>query len=65
MLALLDELPARRRDALVLRFYLGLSEADIAETLGVRPGTVKSMVSRGLQQLAELLGDPAEEGGRT
>ena len=62
MLALLDQLPAKRRDALVLRFYLGLGEAEIAETLRVRPGTVKSMVSRGLQQLAGLLDDP--EAGR-
>jgi len=55
MLAVLDALPPRRRDALVLRFYLGLSEAEIAETLGVRPGTVKSLVHRGLADLDVVL----------
>lgn len=44
-------LPAKRRAAVVLRYYLDLSEADIAETLGVRPGTVKSLLSRGLAEL--------------
>jgi RNA polymerase sigma factor (sigma-70 family) len=44
-------LPPKRRAAVVLRYYLDLSEADIAETLGVRPGTVKSLLSRGLAEL--------------
>ena len=44
-------LPLRQRAALVLRFWAGLSEAEIAEVLGVRPGTVKSLVHRGLAQL--------------
>lgn len=49
-----------QRAAIVLRFYEDLSEADTAETLGVAVGTVKSMVSRGLQRLkAEL---PEDEG---
>lgn len=65
MLELLDQLPGKRRDALVLRFYLDLSEADIAEALGVRPGTVKSLVSRGLAQLAELLGVDEANGATT
>ncbi len=47
----LAKLPMRQRAALVLRYYEDLSEADIAEALGVRPGTVKSLVSRGLDQL--------------
>jgi hypothetical protein len=42
----------------VLRYYLDLSEADIAETLGVRPGTVKSLLSRGLAELKTALDDP-------
>ena len=44
-------LAPKRRAAVVLRYYLDLSEADIAETLGVRPGTVKSLLSRGLADL--------------
>ena len=51
----LQRLPHRQRAALVLRFYLDLSEADTAERLGCRPGTVKSAVARGLAaQRAEL-----------
>jgi RNA polymerase sigma factor (sigma-70 family) len=49
--AALDRLRARERAALVLRFYEELPEADIAAILGCRPGTVKSLISRGLQHL--------------
>ncbi|MYB25613.1 MAG: SigE family RNA polymerase sigma factor [Acidimicrobiia bacterium] len=55
LLDALDSLPPKRKTALVLRFYAGLSEREIAETMGVRPGTVKSMVSRGLAQLREVI----------
>lgn len=48
-------LPPKRRAAVVLRYYLDLTEADIAETLGVRPGTVKSLLSRGLAELKASL----------
>ncbi len=51
----LAKLPMRQRAALVLRYYQDLSEADIAEALGVRPGTVKSLLSRGLDQLREVI----------
>lgn len=44
-------LPHRQRAALVLRFYEGWSDNDIAQTIGVRPGTVKSLVHRGLAAL--------------
>jgi RNA polymerase sigma-70 factor (sigma-E family) len=49
-------LAPRRRAVVVLRFYGDLSEAQIAEVLGVRVGTVKSQLSRGLEQLREDLG---------
>ena len=51
----LDGLPPKRRTALVLRYYAGMSEREIAETMGVRPGTVKSLVSRGLAELREVI----------
>jgi len=51
MLDALSALSRRQRAALVLRFYADLSEADIAVALGCRPGTVKSLVNRGLRQL--------------
>jgi RNA polymerase sigma factor (sigma-70 family) len=41
--------------AVVLRYYEGRSEAEIAEALGVRPGTVKSMLHRALVQLREVI----------
>ena len=47
----LQRLPARQRTAIVLRIYEDLSEARVAEILGCRPGTVRSLVSRGLAQL--------------
>jgi RNA polymerase sigma-70 factor (sigma-E family) len=45
----------RHRAAVFLRFYLDMSEADIAEALGCRPGTVKSMLHRALVVLREDL----------
>lgn len=51
MVDLLDQLPYRQRAAIVLRYYEDCSEAEIAEALGVRPGTVKSLISRGLSAL--------------
>lgn len=51
----LAALPAKRRAAIVLRYYDGLSEAEIAKVLRVRPGTVKSLVHRGLAQLREVI----------
>ena len=50
-------LPRRQREVLVLRYWSDLSEADIANTLGIAIGTVKSNASRGLARLEELLGD--------
>jgi RNA polymerase sigma-70 factor (sigma-E family) len=55
LLEALDGLAPSRRAAIVLRYYGDLSEAEIAATLGVRPGTVKSMVHRGLRQLREVI----------
>lgn len=55
VLRALAALPPRRREVLVLRFYLGLSEAEIAGTLGISPGTVKSTAARGLAALARAL----------
>lgn len=53
--ALLTRLPPRQRAVLVLRFYDDLSEAEIARILGCRPGTVKSLSSRGLDRLRKDL----------
>jgi RNA polymerase sigma-70 factor (sigma-E family) len=53
--AALRQLPARQRECLVLRYYLGLSEAEIAGAMGVARGSVKAHASRGLAGLAGLL----------
>ena len=55
MLDALERLPTRRKTALVLRYYGAMSEQEIAETMGVRPGTVKSLLSGGLAQLREVI----------
>jgi RNA polymerase sigma-70 factor (sigma-E family) len=47
----LRQLRPRQRAALVLRFYEDLPERRVGEILGCRPGTVKSLVSRGLETL--------------
>lgn len=51
----LHQLPTRQREVLVLRYWSGLSEAEIARTLGISPGTVKSTASRGLTALERAL----------
>jgi RNA polymerase sigma factor (sigma-70 family) len=48
-------LAPKRRAAVVLRYYAGLPEREIAEILRVRPGTVKSMLHRALAQLREVI----------
>jgi len=49
------ELPEEFRAPIVLRDQLGLNYADIAETLDIAPGTVKSRIARGRRKMAELL----------
>jgi RNA polymerase sigma factor (sigma-70 family) len=55
VLAALAALPPRRREAIVLRYWLDLSEREMAAIMGVSPGTVKSLVSRGLDALGQAL----------
>jgi RNA polymerase sigma-70 factor (sigma-E family) len=53
----LRALPTRQREVLALRYYLDLSEVQIAETLGISRGAVKSHASRGAASLRHLLED--------
>ena len=55
LLDALARLGLRQRAALVLRFYADMSEADVAQALGCRPGTVKSLVHRGLRQMEGMI----------
>lgn len=58
MLALLDELPPRQRQVLVLRYYGELTEAEIADALGITAGSVKTHAHRGLATLESRLEGP-------
>ena len=53
--AALSELPERQREVLVLRYYGGLSEAEIAAATGLAKGTVKSTASRAIAKLTEAM----------
>ena len=50
-------LPYRQRVVIVARYWLGWSEAEIAQALDCRPGTVKSLASRALAQLRQEVGE--------
>ena len=51
----LSALSPKRRIVLVLRFYADMADADIAEHLGVRPATVRSLAARGLADLRKTI----------
>jgi RNA polymerase sigma factor (sigma-70 family) len=53
-------LPPRQREALVLRYWLDLPLAAIADAMGVRIGTVKSQISRGLAVVGAALREDVE-----
>ena len=55
VVAALRQLPDRQREVLMLRYHLDLSEAEIAATLGISTGSVKTHAHRGLARLADLL----------
>jgi RNA polymerase sigma-70 factor (sigma-E family) len=55
VLAAIRALPDRQREALVLRFYLDMSEEDTARAMGISRGTVKSATSRAVAALGRML----------
>ena len=57
VLTAIRSLPARQREALVLRFYLDLDEEEIAASMRISRGTVKSTTSRALAALGRILGE--------
>lgn len=58
VLAAVRTLPVRQREVLVLRYWSGLSEAEIAAAMGVSAGTVKSTASKAVDKVARQLGEP-------
>jgi RNA polymerase sigma-70 factor (sigma-E family) len=57
VLAALARLPYGKRACLLLRFYADLSQAQVADVLGVSVGTVKSQTAKGLRELGMVLGE--------
>jgi RNA polymerase sigma-70 factor (sigma-E family) len=55
VIAALRKLPPRQREALVLKYYADLSEAQIATTMGISQGAVKSHTARGMASLRTVL----------
>ncbi|MEV5883981.1 RNA polymerase sigma factor [Streptomyces sp. NPDC052020] len=62
-LSLIARLPQDQAEAVVLRVVVGLDAKSAAETLGKRPGAVRTAAHRGLKRLAELLGGDPESTG--
>jgi len=59
VLAAIRALPDRQREALVLRFYLDMSEEEAARAMGISRGTVKSATSRAVAALGRMLKEDA------
>lgn len=57
----LNELPNPQRETLVLTYFGGLSQSQVATRIGTPLGTTKTRTARGLQRLAELIGTSALE----
>ncbi|GGN13787.1 RNA polymerase sigma24 factor [Lentzea pudingi] len=57
----LARLPPRQREAVVLRYFAGMSVAETADALRTSEGTVKAHTSRAVARLRELLGEQITE----
>ena len=62
MMAVLETLPEDQREALRLRYLVGLPSKEIAEKLGKSNGATRVMISRGLNRLQEMLSEEDESG---
>ena len=52
----LDQLPEAQREALVLAYFGGLSQTEIATRIDAPLGTIKTRTARGLKRLADVIG---------
>ncbi|HEY6170712.1 MAG TPA: sigma-70 family RNA polymerase sigma factor, partial [Candidatus Kapabacteria bacterium] len=57
VLGALDKIPSDQRDALMLAYYEGLSQSEIAGKTGVPLGTIKTRMRQGMIKLQGLLGE--------
>ncbi|WP_326767351.1 RNA polymerase sigma factor [Streptomyces sp. NBC_01591] len=62
-MSLIAQLPQDQAEAVVLRVVVGLDAKSAAQTLGKRPGAVRTAAHRGLKRLAELLRTDGDDGG--
>ena len=60
---LIRQLPERQRVALVLRYFDDLTDREVARAMGCRPGTARSLISRGLSAVRATL-SPSQLGDR-
>jgi RNA polymerase sigma-70 factor, ECF subfamily len=57
----LEQLPDDRREALIMRFALGMSNREIARALGRTDGATKVLIHRAIKQLEELMAEEDDE----
>ncbi len=57
MMEKLDHLPEDRREALIMRFALGMDNREIARALGRTDGATKVLIHRAIKQLEERMDD--------
>ena len=60
MMANLEHLPDDRREALIMRFALGMDNREIARALGRSDGATKVLIHRAIKQLQEEMGEMSE-----
>jgi RNA polymerase sigma-70 factor (ECF subfamily) len=63
VLAGVQRLPDDRREALIMRFALGMDNREIARAMDRSDGATKVLIHRAIKQLEELVGDPRKESG--
>ncbi len=61
MIENLDHLPDDRREALIMRFALGMDNREIARALGRTDGATKVLIHRAIRQLQEEMGGNEDE----
>ncbi|HEU4658209.1 MAG TPA: sigma-70 family RNA polymerase sigma factor [Capillimicrobium sp.] len=59
-----QQLPDDRREALIMRFALGMDNREIARALGRSDGATKVLIHRAIKQLEGIVGAPSKEGAR-